>query len=258
MKVEFNIPTKWEELTDRQLVWVSWILTSSETRTEEEIQVLALKTFSGLEIVDLVGPGVFACKMKGKEFNLSSEDINFVRKKLAYLTTSFVGVKPLSRMAGRRAHDPMLQGMPFAQYLAIENYYQAFIFTKNPEHLAKMAAAYYCAPFDDSQTEKRSRDFMRIAPHILHTAFMWYIGLKETLRCQFPNLFSYAETEEEDGEPTPPDMRKQIANMMRMLSAGDVTRHEAIYNVDTWAALEELDAKAMEVAEMNKRLNTSK
>lgn len=258
MKVEFNIPTKWEDLTDRQLVWVSWILTSSETRTEEEIQVLALKTFSGLEIVDLVGPGIFACKMKGKEFNLSSEDINFVREKLSYLTSSFVGVKPLSRMAGRRAHDPMLQGMPFAQYLAIENYYQAFIFTKNQEHLAKMAAAYYCAPFDDSQTEKRSRDFMRIAPHILHTAFMWYIGLKETLRCQFPNLFSYAETEEEDGEPTPPDMRKQIANMMRMLSSGDVTRHEAIYNVDTWAALEELDAKAMEVAEMNKRLNTSK
>jgi hypothetical protein len=49
-------------------------------------------------------------------------------------------------------------------------------------------------------------------------------------------------------------MRKQIDNMIRTLTGGDVTKTEAIYTVDTWTALAELDAKALEYKELERRI----
>lgn len=250
--IELTAPKSWLELNENQLLYASWLLSTGDL-TAEEIWTYAFIRFSNIKVKNQNEAGVIFKKNKSL-FLLEDQEVLSFAKQFKFLTSGIDEIVPPAKMGGLKRSDVRLRNTPLNQYLACDNYYQAFIFKKNPEFLNKLCASFYIkGEFNDSITEKRARKFAKLPFHVRYTTFLWFSGLKKVLKKNFPNYFIEMETGE--GEtPTPPNMRKQIEQIMRALSDGDVTKIDKIYSVDTWSALAELDAKAHEYNVMKSKM----
>jgi hypothetical protein len=253
-ELNLTAPRSWKELSAKQLTYISWLMTQKQL-SPEELHAFAFVRFTGIRIVH-EKDGYCLCRHKGRFFTLSPEQILSFSRQFAWLTSGIGEITPIPELNGYRHQDCRLRGLPFAQYLACENYYQAYIFTKDEIFLNCLIASFYLSEekFDDGKTAEFSKTFAKIPFHIRHTVFLWFYGLKSVFQENFPNFFQKIETILEDEKPQAPNMRKQIDNMIRTLTGGDVTKTKAIYTVDTWAALAELDAKALEYKELERRI----
>ena len=260
MEIHLTTPRSWKELSPRQLKYISFLMTNRQL-TSEEIHAYAFIRFTGIRIIEKNKPsGYWLCRYKKYFFHLSPEEIVSFCRQFSWLTSGILEVTPLPELAQRTHAEVRLRGCPFKQYLACENYYQAYIFTKNEMYLNCLIAAFYTngEKFDDNETLANSKYFKKLPFHVRHTVFLWYYGLKSVLQQNFPHFFQKVESILEDEDPPMPNMRTVINNMVRALTGGDITKTEAIYNIDTWEALSELDAKALEYQEMERRMNKFK
>jgi hypothetical protein len=255
MTINLIAPRSWKELNERQLKYVSWLLTSREL-THTELHAHAFVRFTGIRILKKT-EDTWICRHKKQTFTLTAGQALSFCKQMAWLTGPMGEITPLAHMAELSHVHARLAGTPFKQYIACENYYQAYIFTKKEHFLNCICACFYTSgnAFDDSLTADRSESFDKLPFHVRHTAFLWYYGLKTVLEKYFPHFFQRKELILDDDKPEAPNMRLIINNMIRALSGGDVTKTEAIYNAETWTALAELDAKALEYKEYERRVS---
>jgi hypothetical protein len=225
--------------------------------TQAELHAYAFVRLTGIKVHTRHESGYWLCEHKKRFFTLSPEQVHAFSRQFSWLTSGIGEVNPLPEIGGKTHVDVRLRECPLKQYLACENYYQAYLFTKDTDWLCRLAAAFYTSgnTFNDNEAFRQATDFQKIPFHILHTVFLWYYGLKSVMQTRFPNFFQKVETILEEDEPQAPDMLKQINNIVRTLSGGDVTKTEAVYNTETWAALAELDAKALEYKELERRMN---
>lgn len=250
--VELTAPKSWKELNERQLKYAAWLLSTGDL-TESEIHAYAFVRFTGIKVVHW-SEDISVFKYKKQRFSLTSEETAWFSKQFEFLTTGIDEVTPLAKLKRLPASDCRLRGATLAQYLACENNYQAFIFRKNPIFLDRLCAClYFKGNFNDAKTEKLARRFARLPFHVRYTVFLWFSGLKKVLKNHFPNYFIELDAAS-DEKPTAPNMRKQIEQMLRALSGGDVTKVSDIYGVETWTALAELDAKALEYKIMKSKM----
>jgi hypothetical protein len=255
--VNLSAPRSWKELSAKQLVYVSWLMTHKPL-TKEELHTYAFVRFSGIQVFHEHG-GYWLCYYGNRYFTLSPEQALSFSRKFSWLTDAIGEVTPVPTLAGIAHQEPRLRGLPFIQYLACENYYQAFIHTKDEKFLNCLIASFYLGDekFDDSRTAERAENFRKISFHVRHTVFLWYYGLKSVFQTNFPYFFQKSESIA-DAEPQAPNMREHINNMVRALTGGDVTKTEAIYQTETWTALAELNAKARENKELEARMKRVK
>jgi hypothetical protein len=258
MELHLTAPRSWKELTPKQMVYVSWLMTRRQL-TPEEIRAYAFVRFTGIRVLHKTA-GYWSCHYRKRFFTLSPEQVLSFTRQFAWLTSGISEVTPLPRLKGIAHQDLRLRDLPFVQYLACENYYQAFIHTKDEKYLNRLIASFYLGDekFDDSQTPERAERFRTLPFHVRNTVFLWYYGLKSVFQTHFPCLFQKVKCILEDEEPQAPDMRGQINSMIRALTGGDVTKTKAIYRTETWAALAELDARALEYREMEARMKKYK
>jgi hypothetical protein len=252
---ELNLaaPQSWKELSPRRLAYVSFLMTRRQL-TATELQAYAFFRLAGVKVHQETG-GYRLCSFRGRFFTLSPEQALSFSRKFSWLTSGVTEVTPLPRLKGIAHHDPRLYGCPFVQYLACENYYQAFIHTRDERYLDCLVASFYLGDekFNDGRTLELSRHFHALPFHIRHTVFLWYYGLKSVFHSHFPHFFQKAENAPGE-EPPAPDMRRQSNSLVRALTGGDITKTDAVYQIDTWTALAELDAKAHEYREMEQRI----
>lgn len=258
MKIELVAPRSWKELSESQLIYISWLLTA-RALSKEELRAHAFVRLTGITVVSRYA-GQWVCEYKKQRFALEPEAVTSFCRKFSFLTDGITEITPLLEMAGQTCMDTRLRDIPLKQYLACENNYQAFIFTQQEYYLNCLCACFYTSgtEFNDNETAERAKEFEPIPFHVRYTVFLWYFGLKGVLSKSFPNFFRKAEELDEDEPATAPDMRKVMNNMVRALTGGDVTKLEAVYNTETWAALAELDAKALEYAEYERRMSKLK
>ena len=83
--------------------------------------------------------------------------------------------------------------------------------------------------------------------------FLWFMWIKHNFSTKFPHLFKPAA----DGGEGETDMEASMNAQIRALTGGDITKEETIRKANVWRALTELDAKAREAEELNKKLNKS-
>lgn len=251
-KIEISVPSSWSELSEKQLLAVSSML-SFANHSEEYIQLWALKYFAGLTLVKLVDPGILLCKYKGNKVLIESWQINYHRKKVAWITGIPTEVKPLRKLKGCRPVFETMEGTPLKKYLAAENYYQAYLHTEDVFYLHCLTSVLYSAgrKWDDRDTVKLRRKFIRCSPAYLFTVFLWYGSIKHLLANKFGDLFASKDESDEEF----PDMRVHINNMLRALTSGDVTKMEAVLETETWYALNELNEKSREIEDFKLRQN---
>lgn len=254
----FKAPSSWAELSEDQLRYVLSVMSIHHDHIVIKCYLLA--RFCGLTVHKYTRTG-WKCSVKcGESDENGDTKTGKVCERVLYISAAeilsllknfdfidkFTDFRPLQRASDvlLTAVDSMLHDVSFYDYLNIEKNYQLFMLNQEDKFLCKMAHLLY-------RTEDGSADeTAHFEPYELLGVFMWFSSVKEYFAANFPHFFKPAR---EGGELRRVDILPAMQAQIRALTDGDVTKQQAVYNTDCWAALTELDNKAREAEEFKER-----
>ncbi len=165
ISIDLKLPTKWEDLTDKQLRYVFALLAQGFTATE--IKAYCLHRWAGLKVLHRYG-NVWACKHDGlqfahratsaaprqsrtssdcsrlaRSFILSAEQVERATHALDWLDSVPTLPVRLAKIGSHRAIDAQFQGVPFESFIVCDNLYQGYLATKQEELLDELASHLY-------------------------------------------------------------------------------------------------------------------
>lgn len=254
----FKAPSSWAELSEEQLRYVLRVMSIHHDHIVIKCYLLA--RFCGLTVHKYTRTG-WKCSVKCDESGENGDaKIGKVRERVLYISAAeilsllknfdfidkFTDFRPLQRASDvlLTAVDSMLHDVSFYDYLNIEKNYQLFMLNQEDKFLSKMAHLMYRTA-DGSADETA-----HFEPYELLGVFMWFSSVKEYFAANFTHFFKPAR---EGGELRRVDILPAMQAQIRALTDGDVTKQQAVYNTDCWAALTELDNKAREAEEFKER-----
>lgn len=254
----FKAPSSWAELSEEQLRYVLSVMSIHHDRIVIKCYLLA--RFCGLTVHKYTRTG-WKCSVKCDESGENGDSkTGKVRERVLYISAAeilsliknfdfidkFTDFRPLQRASDvlLTAVDSMLHDVSFYDYLNIEKNYQLFMLNQEDKFLSKMAHLMYRTA-DGSADETA-----HFEPYELLGVFIWFSSVKEYFAANFPHFFKPAR---EGGELRRVDILPAMQAQIRALTDGDVTKQQAVYNTDCWAALTELDNKAREAEEFKER-----
>lgn len=209
--VEITLPTSWQQLDDTTLRYVITLLT--EGMTHDAVKTYLLYRLAGSADLTTVG---------SQQLAIATTALDFIDQPPS------VPVR-ITQWQGHKAFRADLQGLPFQSYLQIENLYQGYLMSKNPEALTIIGTVLY--------------DGLRTSDHVFHyNILMWIAGVKALFTDKWPHLFRSADATTLDT----PDMEEIMNAEIRALTGGDITKESVILQSDCWRALTELNEKARE------------
>ncbi len=245
-EMKFTVPSAWEELTQDQLRHVLRLLRMYQTSPdwERRLEVALLMYFCHIEVDHRTDQG-WMCRERTtkKEFILAPELVPSMAEKVAWATrTEEISVR-IEQAGSYRAVDFKLQELMFGDYLKVENFFQAFLLSKNESCLVNMARLLYQVPDEDTA--------FRFDEEVVLGVFLWFSAAKQELGRQFPYFLKAAG----GSEPiTRESLIEGMQAQIRLLTKGDVTKNSYILEkTDTWTALAELNAQAREAEEIKRK-----
>lgn len=253
------MPSGWSELSQDELYTVVRLLRLYQQYDDwaERVQVAVLLHFCRVKVVRRVDGG-WLCREggSGRTFVLDPGVVPSMLEKVEWVTRPEELRQRIALDGAPDAVDFELRRLMFGDYLVCENYYQAFLQTRDEGNLKEMARVLYRvkAPKLNGLARGLPLRSRRIDGVVLTGVFLWWGAAKRVLSEWFPHFLRPAAdaagtvgvTQERQGE----SMRAQI----RLLTKGDVTKQDYILNkTDTWTALGELDALAREAEELRKK-----
>ena len=251
--VNIQVPTKWLELTNKQLLFVAKLFLSEFASIQFRFLTHALIKFGNIKIKKVL-INIYCLKLRGeKPFIISTSKMTSVVSSLQWILDEVTELHPLKRIRRAKPVHYRLYKTKFIQFLTAENFYIAYSDTTKKEHLNALVATLYQRPgqsFNDSLVKKRARYFKYVQFAKKYTVYLWYSGFRWYVARECPNMF-----DKSDGSGTL-QIKEHIMNMIRGLTEGDVTKNTKVTNdVDTWDALYELDAKVKQINEMKAKIN---
>ena len=238
-EINLTVPKRYSEMSFEQTKYVCLLLSGHES--EEAIWTKCFIRFAGIKPKTAdENSYYFVQKSTNKLFSLAYEEVNFFSKMLQFTTRDYTGIKPISTIKGCRSCDQLLRDIDFGVYLEIENFYQAYLFTKEDKYIGRLMAALY------TKKGKRKPNFEKCTPTEKLWTIMWIVGIKSYFSRKFSYLYDREAPTEQNEEPTAPDMYSIIQNQVRALTDGDITKREKVLKSNTWDALDELNQKVKE------------
>ena len=248
--IDLKLPTKWEDLSDKQLRYVFALLAQGFTATE--VKAYCLHRWAGLKVLHRYG-NVWACKHDGLNFVLATEQVERATHALDWLDSVPTLPVRLAKIGSHRAIDAQFQGVPFETFIVCDNLYQGYLATKQDNLLDEMAAHLY-------GTQR-----IRLTEAERVSVFYWFASLKGFLAKVFKHFFqpvgnaSGADGNMFEQEQSQYEILQNAVNaQIRALTKGDITKEKEVLSLDTWRALTELDAQAREYEELNRNFSTKK
>lgn len=254
--IRIRLPQSWQQLTDRQLHIVARCMTAA--RRPDTALLLTFLRLSGIgivpaspRIVRTVLRGrrdIMLIRRRGRVHRILRRDIALAAMRLDFLLQPpAVPLRP-RRICAARTIDAALHGLPFGDYLRLDNYFRRYL-------AAAPAAAQspLLTPMADILTDGRRRRRPTACDAYLIT--LWLASLQSYFAGIFSDLLRPAPAasgDDDDGDAahdSPDSMRRRMVTMIRALTGGDVTREAEVLRVDTWTALTELNEKAREARE---------
>jgi len=235
-------PKSWKELTQEQLRYVFFLLSTFPEKTV--VKTYMFLRFTGLEVEKSIAGGV-RCRLmgdkRGRKINIATWQIQSLLHQFDYIDTyDGMGVR-LESIQGYHAVDALLHGLPFADYLNCEAIYQTFLQTKDETRIDALARILY------RDNEDNAPERLVLTPTERTGTFIWYTSAKMAMAKAFPHFFKPSEGE------TTPQLMEMMNAQIRALTEGDVTKEEKVEELDCWRCLTELDAKAREAAEFERK-----
>nr|DAM84463.1 MAG TPA: hypothetical protein [Caudoviricetes sp.] len=250
--VNLILPHSWEELSERQLLFVSSLYLQGLTRNA--FLTKAFICLSGLRILpgrygDRENP-VYRFRKKGeKAFPMSMGEILDFCRKCEFLLEYRENFSPLPVLAGRKALNTLMYDACFGQFISAMVYYNQF---KDPEQdrhfLDKLCAVMYPAGLWDPDNI-RQEEFACLPLHVCYTVFLWFGTVMNVVSRECPGLFREAS---DDAEPV--SLRENIHAMYNLVTEHDITKEKEVARLEMWRVLYDMDEKARRIKEMNERL----
>lgn len=167
---------------------------------------------------------------------ISAESMAALAEGLAWIDDPGTVPVRVDELRGVRALDTKLHGVAFEIYLQAENCFQGILNSKSEAAVAALARLLYPG--------------VRRAPAGWEQLMVvqWWAQVKAMFAELFPHLFRPT------GGSATTTMMEVMNSEIRALTGGDVTKEGEILAIDTWRALTELDAKAREAEEINRKI----
>lgn len=241
--IHLTMPKSWQELDDQQLYYVYGLI--ADNLSGAQIRTYCLFRWGKLSVVCQYGDG-YLIKQGKNEFFTTVEIITDAIRSLKWIEE--ISDKPvrISVVKNQEAVDAMLNGVPFEDYLYLENLYQGFLNTTRHDLINEMGQRLYGSDkLTFGQAEKLN-------------VFYWWTSLKTYFSKQFPNFFVPASTPTDGNllgntKPIGQQLQEAMNAQIRALTKGDITKEKEVLAMDTWRALTELDALAKEAEEFNRK-----
>lgn len=248
--VNVNLPKKWAELSQKELkAYYKIVCLYSDMKSVPDLRLALFAVCSGARIERYdkkTDTAVirFSRNFKTTKVAVSSSDLNELLSPLDFIFSPGDDPVMLDRVCGCRADvDAKLHGLSFDAYLSLENRYQGFLSSENPDALLPVAELVY-HKFDPGKHH--------LEPFEIFGLIQWIVQVKSMFARQFPNFFRPSSGE------SGASMLESMNNQIRALTGGDVVKEADVFATDCWRALTELDYKAKEAEEYKRQLAKSK
>ncbi|MCR4602441.1 MAG: hypothetical protein K5683_02760 [Prevotella sp.] len=245
--IRLKCPTSWAKLSEEQLRYALTLI-GSNLYTDVEVRTLLLIRLCGIHVVKQHAGGSWSCwvMQDGRRtyFDLRSWQVQSMIMQLSFVSKPDDMDVRLESIQGFKAADKLLHGLLFIDYLNIEMCYQGYLSTKDSGRVAAMARILY----RDSEGNMPETMDLDIAEQT--NVLFWYAHVKKVMARHFPHFFRPV-----GGNGTVDGMKllDQANAQMRALTDGDITKEEQVRQSDCWRALTELDARAREAEEFNRK-----
>lgn len=249
-EIKLTIPAGWTELTEKQLRYAFFLL--SADRPETEILTYALIRWANIKVITRTDDGWYCSSgscFRKKRFLFGIYDILYFQHLVEWLVKPSISPVRFGKLKGYQAISARLLNLSFRDYLILENYYQGFLSTRDDTHIIKMTSILYRDRHGDPAKLSRMKTLDKIS---LFSVFHWFFSVKNLFASTFLNFFRLVDTTPED-DTEQPDPVTQMNMQIRVLTGGDITKENQVLDMDCWRALTELDAKAREAKELEKK-----
>ena len=241
MDIDITLPKSWRDMDQNKLKYFFSLL--SLGFAADELKTYCLFRWGGLEVVSQMGKSYLLKKGK-KSFMASPLLIASCIDNLSFLDEMPVYPTNL-RKIGKYSCLPLnFSEVPFKKFIMCDNLYQGYLITKRDDLLDEMGKILYNprVVLDGSQ---------RIS------VMYWWASLKNYFNSEFKHFFNGLPDDSSStltGEQVKAAMNAQI----RALTGGDITKEKKVLAMDTWRALTELDAKARDYQELERKYPSKK
>ena len=215
----------------------------------EEILTLCLFKWADLRVLCKTHDGSYLVKQRHtpkQEATLTIRQMQATTASLDFLRQFALLPVRITKIGRAKAVETDLQGVSFSTFISCDNYYQGFLQTKDEERLKDLTLLLYPGIKPRCLTRP-----------ILYSAFYWFASLKQYLARLFPHFLQPMSADEQNllgyAPPIGEMLRQSMNAQIRALTGGDITKEDAVLNMDTWRALTELDAKAKEVEDIKRQ-----
>lgn len=248
-RLSFSLPDSWEKLTQKQLYYVLFALTKFDDIQAKTYIFLRLLNIKVLKKTD----AGWLCRVRvslfrRQKFFLQQWEIQHYLYKLDFINDSGVAPVRFEQVGKYAAVDSGLHNLKFKDYIHIENYYQGFLACKEEGLLLDMGKFLY------RDKAGGYADRLNLNTVQLLSVVMWFSAVKNLFAIKFPCFFQRVNSElESESDNDLPDMEAVMNAEIRALTGGDATKENQVLELDCWRALTELNEKARESQELNKK-----
>ncbi len=242
--LRLTLPSRHLDLTRRQLLFVARLFLQKYSETE--FLTKAFLFLSGIRIhprhPEPDGSRWYQHRSQKKPFVLPVDLMPSLIDHCRFLLRSGE-INPPRFIRLARSRHFRLYNATFEEYLMAENYFFAYLETRQEQHLSNLISVLYRYPWqrwNAARIRSRAKKFKSVDPAIRYAVWMWYVGFREYIPKRCPSLFSGRKSE----RPFSP--REYLNALVHHLNNGDITITDRLMKRPCMEALDELEQRAIE------------
>lgn len=237
--LNFELPKSWSELDQSELKLVLQEQAAAREPWHTKTKLVLLLT--GLRVLHTEGDRHrYYCEAptgSGKvQCYITDDTMAALADGLTWIDEPGIVPVCMHEMQGARAIDAKMHDVAFDTYLQAENCFQGILLNKSEAAVTALAKLLY----PGLKNKPEAWEQMMVV--------QWWSQVKGMFADLFPHFFRPTEGSAASS------MMEVMNNQIRALTGGDVTKESEILAIDTWRALTELDAKAREAEEFNRKM----
>ena len=225
MTININVPVSWAELNPKQFLYACFLLSSGHYEPDQ-IKSLCLIRWGKLteKQMEMLRPEQVAAFLPVMDWLLEIPQVPVCLPVL---------------QKHEALYDAKVHGLPFEQWLNIENQYQGYLHRKDIAFLNTIAGVLYGADLHLSAAEA-------------YSVFLWVASVKQYFAGRFTHFFVPLPVDASQQQDIHGQLVRSMNTQIRALTKGDITKEKEILAMDVYRALTELDAQAEEYNELKR------